>query len=95
MQTNLRQHSGETSTISQLSLNNGATNVDCNGEMANVRDNGATNNNDITITLQRKFYIFGGKKMKLNDHVTNDQREYLKHYYNSTARAVPWQADLI
>ncbi len=40
--------------------------------MASVRDNGATNNDDITSTLQQKFYIFGGEKMKLNDHVTID-----------------------
>ncbi len=32
----LRQSSGETSTISQLSLNRGATNVDCNGEMLEI-----------------------------------------------------------
>ncbi len=41
--------------------------------MASVSDNGATNNNDITTTLQQKFNIFGGEKMKLNDHVTSDQ----------------------
>ncbi len=73
MQQKLRQCGRETSTISQLSLNSGATNVDCNGKMASVRDNGATNNDDITTTSQQKFNIFGGKKMKLNDHVTNDK----------------------
>ncbi len=51
----LWQHSGETSTISQLSLNSGASNGDCNGEMASVRDNRATNNDGITTTPQRKF----------------------------------------
>ncbi len=38
----------------QLSLNSGATNRDCNGEMASVRDNEATNNDDITTTPQQK-----------------------------------------
>ncbi len=42
--------------------------------MASVRDNEATNNDDITTTPQQKLNIFGGKKnMKFNDHVTNDQ----------------------
>ncbi len=50
----LRQRTGETSTISQLSLNSGATNGDCNSEMASVRDNGAANNDDITTTPQQK-----------------------------------------
>ncbi len=49
------------------------TNVDCICDMASVRDNWVTNNNDITTTPQQIFNIFGGKKMKLNDHVTNDQ----------------------
>ncbi len=61
MQNYLPQHCRETSTISQLSLNSGVTNVDCNGEMANVRDNGATNNNDINTTLQQKFKFLEGK----------------------------------
>ncbi len=41
--------------------------------MASVRDNGATNNDDITTRPQQKFNIFGGEKKKLNYHVTNDQ----------------------
>ncbi len=53
--TYLWQRSGKTSTICQISLNSGATNGDCNGEMASVRDNRATNNNNIT-TLKSKFY---------------------------------------
>ncbi len=54
MQNILWQHSGQTSTISQVSLNSGATNGDCNGEMVSVRDNKATNNDDITATPQQK-----------------------------------------
>ncbi len=45
-----------TTTMSQLSRNNGATNGDCKGEMASVRDNGATNNDAITTTPQRTFH---------------------------------------
>ncbi len=41
----------------QLSLNSGETNVDCNGEMVSVRDNGTTNNDDITTTPQQKINI--------------------------------------
>ncbi len=41
--------------------------------MASVRDNGATNNNDITTTPQQQFNIFEGEKKKLYDHVTNNQ----------------------
>ncbi len=41
-----------TTTMSQLSPNSGATSGDCKGEMASVRDNGATNNDDITTTPQ-------------------------------------------
>ncbi len=45
-----------TTTMSQLSPNSGATNGDCKGEMASVRDNGATNNDDITTTPQLTFH---------------------------------------
>ncbi len=45
------------------------TNVDCNNERASVRDNGVTNNDDITTTLQQKFYIFGGKSLVIMDPV--------------------------
>ncbi len=37
--------------------------------MASVRDNGVTNNDDITTTLQQKFYIFGGKSLVIMDPV--------------------------
>ncbi len=43
-----------TTTMSQLSPNSGVTNGDCNGEMACVRDNGATNSDYITATLLQK-----------------------------------------
>ncbi len=45
-----------TTTMSQLSPNSGATNGDCKGEMSSVRDNGATNNDDITTTPQLTFH---------------------------------------
>ncbi len=45
-----------TITMSQLSPNSGVTNGDCKGEMACVRDNGATNNDVITTTPQLTFH---------------------------------------
>ncbi len=36
--------------------------METNGEMASVRDNRATNNDDITTIPQQKFNIFGWKK---------------------------------
>ncbi len=50
------EHCECTTTMSQLSPNSGATNGDSKGEMASVRDNGATNNDDITTTPQITFH---------------------------------------
>ncbi len=52
----MAQHYDCTSTMSRLCPNSGATNGDCNGDMANVKDNGATNNDDITTTPQLTFH---------------------------------------
>ncbi len=55
--TNMQKKRCECITImSQLSRNSGATYGDCKGEMASVRDNGATNNDDITTTPQLTFH---------------------------------------
>ncbi len=54
--SSMAEHYECTTTMSQLSPNSGATNGDCKGEMASVRDNGATNNDDITTTSKLTFH---------------------------------------
>ncbi len=47
-----------TTTMFQLSPKSGVTNEVCKGEMASVRDNGVTNNDDITTTPQLTFHLW-------------------------------------
>ncbi len=63
------EHCECTTTMSQLSLNSGATNGDCNSKMGSVRDNRVTNKNYITTTLLQKlkhFFIFVWEKNEID-----------------------------
>ncbi len=64
----------------QLSPNSGATNGDCNGEMASVRDNGQQititlrlHNDNISARIGTYFLFLCGKKIKFIEHVTSEQ----------------------